>query len=106
MKRLSVVFTVVALLTLTAAGAAFAHTPICSCFLNGDGTITCEGGFSDGSSAAGTAIRVVDTDQQVLVEGEMDDFGTFTFETPEIPFVVIFDAGPGHQVKVEGEEIQ
>lgn len=23
---------------------AFAHTPICNCFDNGDGTITCEGG--------------------------------------------------------------
>jgi hypothetical protein len=31
----------------------WAHTPLCSCYDNGDGTVTCEGGFSDGSSAAG-----------------------------------------------------
>ena len=33
------------------AGVALAHTPLCSCYDNGDGSVECEGGFSDGSSA-------------------------------------------------------
>ncbi|MBK1637032.1 hypothetical protein CKO19_14985, partial [Rhodovulum adriaticum] len=33
-------------------GLAQAHTPLCACYDNGDGTVLCEGGFSDGSSAA------------------------------------------------------
>ena len=47
-------------LTMLFATAALAHSPLCSCFDNGDGTITCEGGFSDGSSASGVKMQVVD----------------------------------------------
>ena len=42
------------------AAIAQAHTPLCSCFDNGDDTVTCEGGFSDGSSASGVPVRVLD----------------------------------------------
>ncbi len=38
--------------------AVYAHSPICSCMDNGDGTVTCEGAFSDGSSASGVRIFV------------------------------------------------
>ena len=40
------------------AGATFvqAHTPLCSCFDNGDGTVTCEGGFSDGRAGSDLAV--------------------------------------------------
>lgn len=41
-------------------GISQAHTPLFSCYDNGDGSVTCEGGFSDGSSAAGVAVRVED----------------------------------------------
>ena len=40
------------------SGLALAHTPLCSCYDNGDCTVTCEGGFSDGSPAAGVQMRV------------------------------------------------
>ncbi|MEA3508713.1 MAG: hypothetical protein U9R40_07330 [Synergistota bacterium] len=100
------VLAVAAFLALALAGMAAAHTPICNCFDNGDGTITCEGGFSDGSSAAGVAMQVKNTQGEVLIEGVMDDFGTFTFERPDKPFIVIFDAGPGHTVEIKGGDIQ
>lgn len=84
---------------------AFAHTPLCSCYDNGDGTITCEGGFSDGSSAAGVKMKVVDAGGKVLIEGKMNEDSEFTFKKPEGDYTVIFDTGPGHVVKVPGSEI-
>ena len=87
------------------AGQALCHTPLCSCYDNGDGTITCEGGFSDGSSAAGVDMRVVDAEGKVLIKGKMNEDNEFTFKKPDVPFKVIFDAGPGHVVEIKGEDI-
>jgi hypothetical protein len=100
-------FFVIALLAvgLFLAGQAQTHTPLCSCYDNGDGTITCEGGFSDGSSGAGVLMKVVDKTGKVLVEGKMDEYSEFTFKKPDTPYKVIFDAGPGHVVEVKGEDI-
>ena len=83
----------------------FAHTPLCSCYDNGDGTITCEGGFSDGSSAAGVEMRVLDSAEKVVIKGTMDEDSEFTFDKPAGPYKVEFDAGPGHLVEVPGSEI-
>jgi len=91
--------------SLVTAGPVLAHTPLCSCYDNGDGTVTCEAGFSDGSSAAGVDLRVVDKDEKVLIKGKMDEDSEFTFKRPSGPFKVQFDAGPGHLVEVEGKEI-
>lgn len=85
---------------------AFAHTPMCSCFLNDDGTVTCEGGFSDGSSASGVKMTVRATTGDVIQEGKMDELSEFTFSAPEGNYEVVFDAGPGHVVVVKGEEIE
>jgi hypothetical protein len=87
------------------AGGAVAHSAVCSCFDNGDHTITCEGGFSDGSSAAGVAIRVLDARDKVLFEGKMDGSGTFTFKKPEGEYHVLFDAGQSHVVTIDGGDI-
>jgi hypothetical protein len=106
MKTKNLVAAVVAVLVVSVAGIAFAHTPIFSCFLNEDGTVMCEGGFSDGSSAAGVSVRVFDIQKKVLMEGEMDEFGTFVFNKPEVNYFVVMDAGPGHTVEVKGDDIQ
>ena len=90
---------------LLGAGSAWAHTPLCSCYDNGDGTVLCEGGFSDGSSASGVAMRVVGKDDAVIIEGKMTEDSEFEFEKPQGDFKVIFDAGPGHIVEVPGSEI-
>lgn len=87
------------------AGQAFAHTPLCSCWDNGDDTITCEGGFSDGSSAAGVIMRVTDSDGKVLINGKMNEDSEFTFKKPSMPYSVEFDAGEGHKIISKGEEI-
>lgn len=87
------------------AASASAHTPLCSCYDNGDGTVLCEGGFSDGSSAAGVAIRVLDGSDNVVLEGEMSEHSEFEFDKPDGDYKVVFDAGPGHMVEIDGQDI-
>ncbi len=82
-----------------------AHTPLCSCYDNGDGSITCEGGFSDGSSAAGVEIRVEDKGGKVLLKAKMNEDSEYTFDKPSVAYKVIFDAGEGHAIEVDGKEI-
>lgn len=101
---------IVTLIVLSAMGIIFpslvlAHTPLCSCYDGGDGIVVCEGGFSDGSSAAGVAIRVTDKDGRVLIKGKMDEFSEFSFDKPSGPYTVEFDAGPGHVVEIDGKSI-
>lgn len=95
----------VAATLLLSVTVAQAHTPLCSCFDNGDNTITCEGGFSDGSSASGVAMRIESQDGRVLLEGKMSEDSEFSFDKPKDAYVVMFDAGEGHQIKVPGKEI-
>ena len=104
MNKLSTVSWAVFLVIYFAAPLS-AHTPLMACFDNGDDTITCNGGFSDGSSAAGVVMRVVDRQKEVLLEGIMDEESEYTFKKPRGDFTVIFDAGPGHLVKEKSDNI-
>ena len=81
------------------------HTVLFSCYDNGDGTAVCEGGFSDGSDAAGVEIRVEADNGQVLIKGKMDEISEFTFKIPPQSYHVVFDAGKGHAVVVEDDDI-
>ena len=87
------------------AGTALAHTPICACYDNGDGTVLCEGGFSDGSSASGVALLVYDAEGALILEGKMSEDSEFEFEKPDGDYRVVFDAGPGHEVEIDGKDI-
>jgi hypothetical protein len=105
MKRVLACSFVVLMSIFFLATMASAHTPLCSCYDNGDGTITCEGGFSDGSSAAGVVMTVKDKSGKILTEGKMNEDSEFTAKKPDGPYTVIFDAGPGHIVEVDGNDI-
>lgn len=94
----------VAVLILGLAVTALAHSPICTCYDNGDGSISCEGGFSDGSSAAGVNMYVKQGDK-VLLKGAMNADSEFTFKKPQGDYKVEFDAGEGHQVIIDGKDI-
>ena len=101
----------------------FAHTPLCSCYQeeqeDGTITITCEGGFSDGSTGAGVKMIVTEAKDYkgdskgkklyrgklIIKEGKMDENAEFTFKKPKVPYIVFYDAGPGHVVKIKGEDI-
>ena len=78
MKNLLFILAVAALLGAQASPAA-AHSALLNCFDNADGTFTCQGGYSDGSSATG--IR------------------------PQGDFSVLFDGGAGHSVEVRGDSL-
>ena len=102
MKKISI--TLVCALVLSSV-FLFAHTPLCFCYDNGDGTVTCEGGFSDGSSAAGVDVRVIDKSGTVLIKGKFDKNSEFMFKRPKGNFTVVFDAGPGHVLKIDSSKI-
>jgi hypothetical protein len=105
-RRLAIIATLaVGVTAVTAPSPAAAHTPLCACYDNGDGTILCEGGFSDGSSAAGVRIAVRDSGGNVLIEGSMDENSEFIFDQPRDGFSVMFDAGAGHQVEIRDRDI-
>jgi hypothetical protein len=93
-------------LALATVAVAYAHNAICSCFENDKGTITCEGGFSDGGKAVGVPLHVLDAAGKVLLEGVMDKDSSFTFPRPKVPFRVEFNAGEGHIVKIDGRDIE
>lgn len=85
---------------------AAAHSPICFCFENDGGGITCEGGFSDGASAEGVSLRVLDDRDRVIVDGKMDENSEFTFDRPTGGFHIVFDAGDEHIVTIFDDEIE
>ena len=105
MNRSRLVLASLPLLTL-AATAVYAHNAICDCFDNGDETITCEGGFSDGGKAVGVPVHVLDQSGKVLIDGKMSDKSDFTFAKPKVDFRVEFDAGQGHVVTIDGRDIE
>jgi hypothetical protein len=97
-------------LTLLAGLAALpmpaaAHSPVFDCFLENDSRVTCEGGFSDGASATGVAVRVLDGSEKLLLSGKIDAEGRFSFAKPAGAFHIVFDAGAGHSVTVFSNDI-
>ena len=103
-RRRALILMTAALTCLLIAVSASAHTPLLYIEDNEDGTIYIEGGFSDGSSAAGIAVRIEDADGNTLWEGTLDPFGSVErAPIPDVrPYYVLFDAGPGHVVTKEG----
>ncbi|NLL36781.1 MAG: hypothetical protein GX256_04580 [Fretibacterium sp.] len=106
MNRKFVLCVIAAFFTLIFASMALAHTPLFTCWDNGDGTFTCEAGFSDGSSATSMPVRVTDDKGTVLEEGKVDETGEISFKRPEGDFSVVFDGGPGHTLTVKGSDIK
>lgn len=90
-----------ALLTSTAQ----AHTPLFDCFDNGNSTITCEGGFSDGASAEGIKVKVLDAQGKVLEQAMMNAENSVTFKRPVAVFSVVFEAGDSHSISVYSDDI-
>jgi hypothetical protein len=41
----------------------------------------------------------------VLEKGKMDEFSEFVFDVPAEGYKVVFDAGPGHEIVVQGNDI-
>ncbi len=94
------------LVALTFTTAAWAHNPIAECKAVDEQTVECEGGFSDGSKAAGVTLDVVSYDEKVLIPGKLDNSSKLRFKRPDGDFYVLFDADPGHVVEIDQAEIE
>ncbi len=84
---------------------AMAHSALLNCFDNADGTFTCQGGFSDGSSATGIKIVVKDSSGRVLQEAQLNADSEVVLPRPQQDFTVLFNGGSGHSVEITGESI-
>lgn len=82
-----------------------AHSPLFDCFDNGDDTITCEGGYSDGASAEGVDIQVIDARGKVLEQGTLDAEGAIVLKKPTSEYTVVFEPGSEHSLSVIGDDI-
>ncbi len=92
-------------LPLYVAGvAAFAHAPLLDCYVEGD-QIKCEAGFSDGTTAEGKKIFVLDASNKLLLQGVLDKTGTFLFKPPAGDYHVLFEGGEGHEVTMYSAQI-
>lgn len=85
---------------------AHAHTPFFYCALVDENEIECEGGFSDGSSAAGVKVELLSAEDEVLVSTRLGRLSTVTFNLPEGDFYLLMDAGPGHVIEVDRKDIK
>ncbi|MSN96684.1 hypothetical protein F1B92_05840 [Campylobacter sp. FMV-PI01] len=87
-----------------AVSSMFAHTALMSCLDNGDGTVSCEGGFSDGSTAKGVKFHLMQNGKSIL-ESTFDENSEVSFKKPEGDFEAQFDAGEGHRVTIKSSDI-
>lgn len=88
------------------SGAAFAHAPIMACYDNGDETVTCEAGYSDGASSHGQGIRILAPSGDPVIEAVFDAAGSYTFSRPKLPsFAIEFIGDSSHKLVVFDDEI-
>ena len=150
-----VVLVMVSILTFVGV-SAYAHTPMLYVEDLKDGTVYLEGGFSDGSSAAGVNIYLVEDaafkgntsardryleaifanapkeraaylsklgskvdvkskgfrysdlipelfeKKLIIFRSQLDQYGELVLAKPDGPYLIVFDAGPGHVVVKKG----
>ncbi len=94
-----------AALLISLPSMAQAHSPIFDCFDNGDGTIMCQGGFSDGSSASGVKVSVKNAAGEVVETLTLDSNSELTMKKPEGKYAMELDAGEGHKIEISSENI-
>lgn len=105
-KRMVITFLIAIMTVLLLAGTAFAHAVFFQCWNNGDGTLSCEGGYTDGSSAAGATVNVTDDGGTLLFSGKLDKAGELRFNKPSGDFTVTLDGGAGHSVIISSKDIK
>lgn len=84
--------------------SAYAHTAMMNCVDNGEDSITCEGGFSDGSSAQGVSFMLIQNGK-IIFQTKFDKNSEVTFKKPSGNYSAIFDGGDMHSVVVQSKNI-
>jgi len=95
-------FTTIAFLLVTQM-YLFGHSLVLNVFDNGDNTITIEGIFNTGESAAGALVKIEVIDSgEILFKQRLSEDEDITVEIPQIPYNIILDGGPGHSAEKIG----
>lgn len=87
-------------------GAAWAHPPFCICKMANATTVSCEGGFADGTGVPGVRLDVIRYDESVVLQTKFGPDSTVSFKRPDGEFYMLFDAGPGQSFDVDYKDIQ
>jgi hypothetical protein len=87
--------------------AAHAHESYMDCSAHGDGTVTCEAGYEDGSPPGERdRILIKDASGKNLLEGHFDEAGTYTFTRPEGDFMMVFiGSAVGHSLRIKSSKL-
>ena len=94
-------------LVVISAGNVFAHKVIVFAWVDGN-TINTESKFHGGKMAQNARVEVYGPENELLVEGETDTEGLFSFPVPKkCDLKIVTKAGTGHQGewKVEASEL-
>jgi hypothetical protein len=101
-KKKTLISAVIAIFLAVTVSAAFSHTLYMNVLDNEDGTITVEGMFSTGSSAAGLPLYLENEKEEVIQKLKINEDGEATFKAPDVPYTIFLDGGPGHTVRQKG----
>jgi len=81
----------------------FGHSLVLNVFDNEDDTISIEGAFNTGESAAGALVRIeVIGSGEILFKRRLSDDEDITIKIPQVPYNIVLDGGPGHSVEQAG----
>lgn len=96
-------FTALSVLLMAVSFNAAAHSIDLTC--EQEGSVQCLTIFSDGSSADNIPYQVISYEDELLLSGKTDPDSRFSFDTPDAEYYILLDAGPGHVVELDMEEI-
>ncbi|HEY5673736.1 MAG TPA: carboxypeptidase regulatory-like domain-containing protein [Malonomonas sp.] len=89
----------VALLLFCSSSPVLAHKVNIFAYVEG-GVVYSESYFPDGRPVVEGKVRVIDSHEQLLLEGQTDPAGLFQFEAPDRGDLMLeIDAGMGHKNK-------
>lgn len=80
----------------------FAHKLILNVLDNGDDTITIQGSYDTGQSAANAKVILQSLNGEILYEKRLPDDSELTTNIPTQPYKIILDGGIDHQAIKEG----
>ncbi len=102
LKKRSLTLAGIIILLAMTSSVCFSHTLYMTVVDNEDNTVTVEGMFSTGATAAGLTLYLEDEKERILKKMQMDEDGEMTFEKPKVPYDIFLDGGPGHTVREPG----
>ena len=63
------------------------------------------GNANNDGAESGVGLIVKDGGGKVIEQGTMDKTSKYTFKKPEGAYMVVFDAGEGHKIEIDGKKI-